>query len=40
MRSSASEEESYEFLLKILNKITFVNEENISTENFISAYHL
>lgn len=38
--SKASEEETYEFLLKILNKINFVNEENISIENFVSAYRL
>lgn len=39
-KSSASEEDTYEFLLKILNRIQFVNEENISIENFIFAYHL
>lgn len=38
--SSASEEETFEFVLKILNKLNFINEENISIENFITAYHL
>ena len=39
-KSTASEEETYEFLLKILGKVNFINEENISIENFIRAYHL
>ncbi len=39
-KSKASEEETLEFLLKILNKIHFINEENISTGNFIEAYRL
>lgn len=38
--SKTSEEETYEFLFKIINKITFINEENISTGNFIEAYRL
>lgn len=38
--SKASEEETYEFLFKIINRITFINEENISTGNFIEAYRL
>ncbi len=38
--SKASEEETYEFLFKIINHITFINEENISTGNFIEAYRL
>lgn len=38
--SKAEEEETYEFLLKLLNKINFVNEENISITNFITAYRL
>lgn len=40
LKSSASEEETLEFLSKILNKVTFINEENISTGNFIEAYRL
>lgn len=39
-KSSASEEETLDFLSKILSRITFVNEENISTGNFIAAYRL
>lgn len=39
-KSKASEEETYEFLFKILNRINFINEENISTVNFITAYRL
>ncbi|PSR03109.1 MAG: nucleotide-binding protein, PIN domain-containing protein [Bacteroidetes bacterium SW_11_45_7] len=39
-KSKASEEETLEFLLKILNRIHFINEENISTGNFIGAYRL
>ena len=39
-KSKATEEETYEFLLKILNRVIFVNEENISTANFITAYRL
>lgn len=38
--SKASEKETYEFLFKIINKINFINEENISTGNFIEAYRL
>lgn len=38
--SKASEKETYEFLFKIINKIIFINEENISTGNFIEAYRL
>jgi len=39
-KSKASEEETYEYLLKILNKINFINEENISIGNYIEAYRL
>jgi len=35
-----TEEETLEFLTKILNRVTFINEENISIANCISAYHL
>jgi len=38
--SKASEEETYEYLLKVLNRVHFVNEEHISTSNFITAYRL
>lgn len=39
-KSNASEEETYEYLFQVLNKINFINEKNISTRNFILAYHL
>ncbi len=39
-KSNASEEETLNFLSRILNRITFVNEENISTVNFITAFRL
>ena len=39
-KSKATEEETYVFLSQILNRINFINEENISTANFISAYRL
>jgi len=39
-KSKLMEEETLEFLTKILNRVTFINEENISIENFIEAYHL
>lgn len=39
-KSGANEEEIYEFLLKILSRINFINEESISTESFIAAYRL
>ena len=38
--SKASEEETFEYLNKILQKINFVNEEFISTANFIHAFRL
>lgn len=38
--SQASEEETLAFLFKILHKIQFINEEDISTANFIAAYRL
>ena len=39
-KSRASEEETLEYLLKILGKINFISEDNISTGNFIAAYRL
>ena len=39
-KSSAREEEVYEFLNKILHKVHFVNEEAIGTGNYIQAYRL
>jgi predicted nucleic acid-binding protein len=39
-KSKATEDEVYEALYKMLNKITFVNEETISLGNFIEAYKL
>ncbi len=39
-KSKANEDETYELLVKILNKVNFINEENIKTENFIRAYQL
>lgn len=39
-RTKGNEEEVYELLSLILHKITFVNEEIISTGNFIEAYRL
>lgn len=39
-KSKATEEETYVYLSQILNRINFINEENISTANFISAYRL
>jgi len=38
--SKATEAETLEFLFKILHKVQFVNEEDISTANFIAAYRL
>lgn len=38
--SKSSEEETYEYLIKTLNKLSFVNENIISTGNFIAAYKL
>jgi predicted nucleic acid-binding protein len=38
--SKGDEVEIYEILLKILSRINFINEENISTGNFIEAYRL
>lgn len=38
--AKATEAETYEFLSMILEKIHFVNEELISTENFFEAYYL
>lgn len=38
--SKASEEETHEYLFKILTRINFINEANISTSNFIEAYRL
>lgn len=39
-KSKAREEEVYEFLNKVLQKIHFINEELIGTEHIIEAYHL
>ena len=39
-KSNARQEEVYEFLSKVLHKIHFVNEEAISTGNYIQAYRL
>ena len=39
-KSKASEEETLVFLSKILTRIQFISEENISTANFIAAYRL
>lgn len=39
-KSKATEEEVYEILYQTLHKITFINEETISLENFIEAYKL
>jgi len=38
--SKASKEETYEYFLKVITKINFVNETNISIPNFIDAYRL
>ena len=39
-KSKASEEETLEYLLKILSRINFISEDSISTGNFIAAYRL
>ena len=39
-RSQATESETYEFLNRLLHRIHFVNEEMISTGNYIEAYRL
>jgi predicted nucleic acid-binding protein len=39
-KSKADEDEIYEILYQTLHKITFINEETISLENFIEAYKL
>jgi predicted nucleic acid-binding protein len=39
-KSKASEEETLEYLLKILSRIKFISEDSISTVNFIAAYRL
>ncbi len=39
-KSKASEEDVLSYLNAVLQKIHFFNEELISTENFISAFHL
>ena len=39
-KTSADPEEAYEFLNKITQKITFVNEGNISLGSLIQAYRL
>ena len=39
-KSKASEEETLEYLLKILSRINFISEDSISTRNFIAAYRL
>ena len=39
-KSKATEDEVYEILYRTLHKITFINEETISLENFIEAYKL
>jgi predicted nucleic acid-binding protein len=39
-KSNATEDEVYEILYQTLHKITFINEETISLENFIEAYKL
>lgn len=38
--SKTLEEKTYDYFLKIITKINFVNELNISIPNFITAYHL
>jgi predicted nucleic acid-binding protein len=38
--ASASDDEIYDYLEKILHRIHFFNEELISTESFFKAYHL
>ncbi len=38
--ASATDDEIYDYLEKILQKIHFYNEALISTESFFSAYHL
>ncbi len=38
--SKTSKEETYSYFLKIITKINFVNETNISILNFIDAYRL
>lgn len=39
-KSKVSEEETLEFLLKILSRVNFISEDSISTGNFIAAYRL
>lgn len=39
-KSKASEAETSEYLLKILTRINFINEETISVVNYIEAYRL
>ena len=39
-KSKVSEEETLEYLLKILSRVNFVSEDSISTGNFIAAYRL
>lgn len=38
--ASATDDEIYDYLEKILQRIHFFNEELISTESFFKAYHL
>lgn len=38
--SKISEKQTYETFIKVFSRINFVNEENISTANFITAYRL
>ncbi|MCU0339334.1 MAG: PIN domain-containing protein [Spirosomaceae bacterium] len=39
-RAVMTEEEIYEYLAEILQRIDFISEELISTESFFTAYHL
>lgn len=39
-KSNASDDEIYDYLEKIIQKIHFFNEELIGTENYFKAYHL
>ena len=39
-KSSATDDEIYDYLEKIIHKIHFFNEELISTESYFKSYHL
>lgn len=39
-KSKAPPDETLEYLLKVLSKVNFIKEDNISTSNFLAAYHL